>query len=71
MIIHGAAPKTDPEIIKTRVAAIAEAFLAARVAMHAADGTQPGNPMGGREMRIAADHLDTAWLWAKHAVESN
>jgi hypothetical protein len=71
MIIHGARPKSEPEVIKTRLADLAEAFRLLTEAMHRMDGTQPGNPMGGREMAVAKTHIDTAWLWAKEAVETN
>jgi hypothetical protein len=71
MLIHGAKPRSEPEIIQIRLADLAEAFRVLTESLHKCDGTMPGNPMMTREMAIAKSHLDTAWLWAKEAVESN
>jgi hypothetical protein len=71
MLIHGARPRSEPEVIKTRLSDLSEGFQFLTEIMHGLDGTQPGNPMGGREMQVAKQYLDTAWLWAKEAVEQS
>jgi len=71
MKIHGAKPKSDPAVVKERLGQLAEAFDLLQEVLHKMDGTQSGNPYGGREMAIAATHLDTSYLWAKEAVEQS
>lgn len=71
MIIHGAKPRTNPDVIATRLAEVAEAFDVVNVALHKCDGTQPDSPMGLPELRVAHQFLETAWLWAKEAIEKN
>jgi len=71
MLIHGAKPRSDPETIKKRLGQLAEAFGLLQEVLHNLDGTSPGNPFGGREMAIAATHLDTSYLWAKEAVDQS
>jgi hypothetical protein len=39
--------------------------------LHKFDGTMPGAEFGGSEMRTAHGFLNTAWLWAKEAIEKN
>lgn len=71
MKIHGARPRTDPALIATRLAELEAAFQAASDAMHKFDGTQPDAGFGTFEMRQAAVSLQTAWFWAKEAIERN
>jgi hypothetical protein len=71
MIIHGAKPRSEPEIIKARLAELAEAFAMVSAVLHKCDGTQADSPFGLAEFRTAHQHLSTAWLWAKEAVETN
>jgi hypothetical protein len=71
MKIHGALPKTPLHLIEARIAELALAFKMVEDEMHRYDGTTPGNDFGMPEMRVAHQHLETAWLWAKQAVEAN
>ena len=43
-------------------------FAALQTLLHELEGTQSGD-YGTREMSIAGTHLDTAWLWAREALE--
>jgi len=69
MLIHGARPTTSPEIIAIRLAELASAFKATEDAMHKFDGTGSGESFGVPEMREAHRFLETAWLWARSAIE--
>ena len=71
MNIHGAKPRTPPEVIATRLAELAAAFKATEDAMHRFDGTASGENFGVPEMREAHRFLETAWLWARSAIERN
>ena len=71
MLIHGARPKTEPEVVKARLADLAEEFARFTDLLHKFDGTMPGAEFGGSEMRTAHGFLNTAWLWAKEAIEKN
>jgi hypothetical protein len=71
VIVHGARPRTDPEIIQRRIAELALAFKETEDAMHRFDGTGSGDPFGVPEMREAHRFLETAWLWARSAIERN
>jgi hypothetical protein len=46
-----------------------EAFTALETLLHELEGTVSGD-YSTREMRVAGDHLDTAWLWAREAAEA-
>jgi len=71
MKIHGAKPVSEPEVIRARLIQLAEAFQLTVDEMHKFDGTQPGAEFGGNEMRAAHHFINTAWLWAKEAIEKN
>jgi len=71
MRILGAKPRSDPETIKRRLEGLREAFQIVADEMHRCDGTQPDSQMGGKDMAVAKTHLETAWLWAKEAVEQS
>jgi hypothetical protein len=71
MKIHGAKPRSDPETILRRLAELNAAFEEAYTALHKFDGTQLDSPFGNPEMRVAGEYLETALLWARHAVETS
>jgi len=71
MHLLNAKPRSEPEIIKKRLENLEQAFAMAAEEMHRCDGTQPDSPMGNRDMAIAKTNLDTAWLWARKAVEES
>ena len=71
MLIHGAKPRSEPEVIKARLAELAGAFAEFSDKLHKFDGTQPGAEFGGSEMKTAHHFISTAWLWAKEAIEKN
>ena len=71
MKIHGALPKTEHEVVRARLAELAEAFARFSDTLHKFDGTQSGAPFGSRDMAVAYTHLQTAWLWAREAVEKS
>lgn len=71
MLIHGAKPRTEPEIIKARLAELAEAFDVVANLLHKFDGTQEGASYGTPGFIGASQHLNTAWLWAKETLEQN
>ena len=54
---------------RARRARLDEAFTALEILLHELEGTVSGD-YSTREMRIAGDHLDTAWLWAREAAEA-
>ena len=70
MRILGAKPRSDAETIRKRLEGLREAFQIVADEMHRCDGTQPDSQMGGRDMGIAKSHLETAWLWAREAIET-
>jgi hypothetical protein len=45
-----------------------DAFTVLEVVMHELEGSVSGD-YGTREMAIAGTHLDTAWLWAREALD--
>jgi hypothetical protein len=69
--IHGAKPRSDPGTIKARLVELDEAFQIAFETLHKFDGTQADAPFGVRDMAIAGNYLQTAYLWAKRSVEEN
>ena len=71
MIIHGAKFRSNPDVIATRKAELATAFGMVNEVLHKCDGTQPDSPFGLPEFRVAHEYLETAFLWAKEAVEKN
>jgi hypothetical protein len=54
---------------RARRLALDTAFEQMETVLHQLEGTVSGD-YSTREMRIAGDHLDTAWLWAREAAES-
>lgn len=71
MKIHGGRPRSEPAVIKARLAELAEAFDTVNNALHKFDGTQPGAEFGMEGFRTARQHLNTAWLWARETLEQN
>jgi len=71
MIIHGAKPRSDPEVIKARISKLLAAFREVTRVMHECDGTQEDSEFGTPEMRVAHTYLHTTWLRVKDAVEEN
>lgn len=53
---------------RVRQAALEVAFHRLEVTLHELEGTQSGD-YGTREMRQAGVHLETAWLWAREAID--
>lgn len=51
-----------------RYAKLEECFKALQSVLHELEGTVEGD-YATREMAIAGTHLDTAWLWAREALE--
>jgi hypothetical protein len=72
MKIHGAGKEDAGEdIIAKRLARLHEAYLAFCAALHELDGTQAdAERYGTREMAVAGTHADTAYLWARQAIET-
>jgi hypothetical protein len=71
MIIHGARPRTEPEVILARLAELAEAFQKVTVVLHKFDGTQEDAQFGMEGFRVSREYLNSAWLWAKETLEQN
>lgn len=71
MKIHGAKPRSEPDVVKARLVELDEAFQIAFETLHKFDGTQADAPFGVQDMAIAGRYLQTAYLWAKRAVEEN
>jgi len=53
---------------RVRQAALEAAFEQMETTLHMLEGTQSGE-YGTREMRQAGVHLETAWLWAREAID--
>ena len=49
--------------------ALDAAFEQLEQILHQMEGTQSGS-YGTREMAIAGTHLETAWLWAREAIDT-
>jgi hypothetical protein len=53
---------------RIRQQALEVAFEQIEAILHQLEGTQSGE-YGTREMRQAGIHLETAWLWAREAID--
>ena len=53
---------------RQRLIRLDTAFEALQSVMHEIEGTVEG-AYGSREMAIAGTHVETAWLWAREALE--
>jgi hypothetical protein len=56
------------ERARARRAKLESAFTALESVMHELEGSVSGS-YSTREMQIAGTHLETAWLWAREALE--
>ena len=56
------------ELHRRRMIRLEEGFSALQGLLHELEGSQSG-AYGTREMAIAGTHLETAWLWAREAIE--
>ena len=58
-------------MIQARLAELADAFALVNHVLHKFDGSQDDATFGMPDMRTAHQYLNSAWLWAKEAVEKN